>query len=602
MSIAVGTWSRALVRALAVLALAVAGAAPAAGEAGAASAVPPRVHVQGGGFVDAEGRPVILRGVDQQGGAGRTSNENAAKLGVNFVRLLVPWSVMEPTAPANGVHAYNVKKLAALDAQVAWYQAHGINVLLDLHQFKWSRYFGETGAEGIPAWFYSVTEAGRYRPDAAGLRHAMADWWTDPVGQQAYIGYAQMIEARYRGFPNVVGYEVFNEPMVGALGENHAAAQAVIRWEAPVVAAMRAADPARAIVFMLRGGGDNGLKNADLSPFGADLNAMVLDLHDYYNGLYGTGFTLDQENWSPSWDATHNQNFLNYHGTAYALEQNLQVAITRARALGIPLLIGEWGVQTADSGAAAFQSQMLDIMRRFGLSWARWDIGRTSPFGVVNRDSSLNAMGVGLKAALATPAPTAGVAPAADIRPTLAGFAQVSQTLAVDPGLWSGVPAPAVAVQWQRCTAAGTACVPIAGATATTYRLTSADLGSTLRAVVTGSNSAGAVGVATPASAAVAALRLTLAGVSAVASPVSPAVTITWSQNLPATVRIEIRTAAGTVVKHLLRSGSYAAGTWVKRWGRLNDAGKVVPAGTYTVVVCASAGGVTATTAVKVTF
>ena len=85
------------------------------------------------------------------------------------------------------------------------------------------------------------------------------------------------------------------------------------------------------------------------------------------------GFTPDDENWAPSWDATHNQNFTNYHGTEYAQEQNLQVAINRTRALGIPLFIGEWGVQTQDSGAAAFQSQMLDLFNRYGLSWARWD-------------------------------------------------------------------------------------------------------------------------------------------------------------------------------------------------------------------------------------
>ena len=39
---------------------------------------------------------------------------------------------------------------------------------------------------------------------------------------------------------------------------------------------------------MLRGGGDNGLENADFTKFGPMTN-LVLDLHDYYNGLYGSG-------------------------------------------------------------------------------------------------------------------------------------------------------------------------------------------------------------------------------------------------------------------------------------------------------------------------
>jgi hypothetical protein len=53
---------------------------------------------------------------------------------------------------------------------------------------------------------------------------------------------------------------------------------------------------------------------------------LVLDLHDYYNGLYGSGYTPDQEGGSPR-DATHNQNFLDYHGTEDALVQNLASAV-----------------------------------------------------------------------------------------------------------------------------------------------------------------------------------------------------------------------------------------------------------------------------------
>ena len=139
-----------------------------------------------------------------------------------------------------------------------------------------------------------------------------------------------MMVSRYGSHANVVGYEVFNEPMVGNLGENHASTQAVISWEAPIVNMIRLKDPERAVFFMLRGGGDNGLVNADFTKFGPMTN-LVLDLHDYYNGLYGSGYTPDQESWVPSWDATHNQNFLDYHGTEDALVQNLAVCGQQAR-------------------------------------------------------------------------------------------------------------------------------------------------------------------------------------------------------------------------------------------------------------------------------
>ena len=205
-----------------------------------------------------------------------------------------------------------------------------MNVLIDFHQYKWSPYFG-TGETGIPGWFYNDVRPGLYPKTDDGMREAMSDWWTDAVGRQDYLAFARMMVARYGSHANVVGYEVFNEPMVGNLGENHASTQAVISWEAPIVNMIRLKDPERAVFFMLRGGGDNGLENADFTKFGPMTN-LVLDLHDYYNGLYGSGYTPDQEGWVPSWDATHNQNFLDYHGTEDALVQNLAVCRRTGRA------------------------------------------------------------------------------------------------------------------------------------------------------------------------------------------------------------------------------------------------------------------------------
>jgi flagellar hook assembly protein FlgD len=573
--------SRTLAAAWAGLALALAGA-----QAAPAAVTAPWVHVQGTGFADQSGRRVVLRGVDQQGGTGKQSNGWAAGLGANFIRISVPWSVVEPTAPAGGVDTYSQTYLGRVDAQVAWYQAHGIDVLLDFHQYKWSPYFGISGAQGIPGWFYAVTRAGKYARTDAGMKQAMADWWTDAAGQQAYIRFARMMATRYSAYPNVVGYEVFNEPMVGAMGDSHAATQAVIAWEAPVVAALRAVDSQRAVVIMLRGGGDNGLLNADFSPFGGMAN-VVVDLHDYYNGLYGSGYSVDQETWVPSWDATHNQNFLDYHGTEYAQEQDLEVAINRTRALGVPLLIGEWGAQTADTGVLTFQHQMVAVMSRYGLSWARWDMGQATPFTLLDPLATYDAAGLDLQAALAIPAPTAGLAPQARIAPAVGGFAQVGQTLTADNGLWAGLPVPAVADAWQRCDSLGANCVPIAGATGTAYTATTADLGSTLRAVVTGTNASGAVSAMTAVTAPVSAYVLTIANLADSISPTNGVISITFSLNQPATTKIVIRNAAGNVIKNL-DSSLHPAGYVLKRWDRVMNSGAVAPAGAYTVVVTAT--------------
>ena len=73
------------------------------------------------------------------------------------------------------------------------------------------------------------------------------------------------------------------------------------------------------------------------------------------------------------------------------------------------------------------------------------------------------------------------------------------RTLTATNGSWSGTSPIAYAVQWQRCDPNGAACAAIAGATAHSYRLTSADVGHTIRAAVTATNQAGSTqGVSVP--------------------------------------------------------------------------------------------------------
>jgi hypothetical protein len=315
---------------------------------------------------------------------------------------------------------------------------------------------------------------------------------------------------------------------------------------------------------------------------------LVLDLHDYYNGLYGSGYTPDQEGWVPSWDSTHNQNFLDYHGTEDALVQNLQSAVSRTRALGIPLVIGEWGAQTADTGVLDFQHHLLSVMTRYGLSWARWNLGQgADPFTLLTRTKSFNPVGADLAAALATPAPTMGIAPAADIQPVVTGFAQVGQVLSASTGMWAGVPAPAVTFQWQRCNALGLACKLAIGSTASTYVVMPSDLGSTMRVAVRARSAAGHTVVRTPVTSPVTPNVLTVANLTAQVSPISPTVTVGFDLNKDAAIKIVIRDAAGTIVKKL-DNADHPAGLVVKRWGELLDNGQPAPHGVYTALVTAT--------------
>jgi hypothetical protein len=71
--------------------------------------------------------------------------------------------------------------------------------------------------------------------------------------------------------------------------------------------------------------------------------------------------------------------------------------------------------------------------------------------------------------------------------PAVSGTAVVNQTLKTSAGSWDGG-ATAESYQWQRCSSTGTSCADIPGATATTYKLTAADLGHVVRSTVRATN------------------------------------------------------------------------------------------------------------------
>src|SRR5579884_495825 len=83
--------------------------------------------------------------------------------------------------------------------------------------------------------------------------------------------------------------------------------------------------------------------------------------------------------------------------------------------------------------------------------------------------------------------------------PVISGAAQQGQTLTVSNGGWGGNPT-SYAYAWSRCDASGGSCAAIAGATAATYVPTVADVGHTLRAVVTAANSGGSAQATSPPS------------------------------------------------------------------------------------------------------
>jgi len=94
------------------------------------------------------------------------------------------------------------------------------------------------------------------------------------------------------------------------------------------------------------------------------------------------------------------------------------------------------------------------------------------------------------------------VKPSASKAATAAGTAKVAKTLTAGKGTWTGSATIAYTYKWYRCTVASTStttaaptasakCATISGATASTYKLASADVGKYVRVLVKATNTAG---------------------------------------------------------------------------------------------------------------
>jgi hypothetical protein len=127
------------------------------------------------------------------------------------------------------------------------------------------------------------------------------------------------------------------------------------------------------------------------------------------------------------------------------------------------------------------------------------DVGSTMRVVVTGTNAGGSAAALSAQTAVVAAIPPVNASP-----PTISGTTTDGQTLSGAVGTWTGTPTIAYVYQWQRCNSGGGSCVPIAGATSPTYKLTPADIGSTVRFGVTGSNAGGAVPAASNASTVVA--------------------------------------------------------------------------------------------------
>jgi hypothetical protein len=360
-----GSWARRLSRSIASLGLAALVPLILSPPPAAAGPARPAVTTSGVHFVDRAGRIAILRGVDVSYQSSLA--DKVVELHANFARVRVLWVEIEPRRGQ-----FDLSELRRLDTFVSYLTAHRVYVELDLR-----------GRE-LPSW---VNLGGFH------VRHA-------PAPQGAYLDFVRTIVKRYMGDPYVIGFGIFNEPRpaLGGVEGSLRLDRQMLEWQAGIRDAILAIDPLTTVFFNVRGGALGA--EACFRCAGFRLAHTALDWHDFYNGCCGSGLDATDDNWVPSWSATHNQLSTRYHGTAGNQWLNLAIPWRRTHLLGIPMIVGEWGVRNDDVRNHVYNEQMEEIFRRHGLSWARWDMDCVSTFGLVSH-GRLNEQGQWLASEIA---------------------------------------------------------------------------------------------------------------------------------------------------------------------------------------------------------
>jgi endoglucanase len=229
-----------------------------------------------------------------------------ASQGVNCVRLPLNYRHLENDA-APGV--YLAAGFGRLDRAIAQCAQHGIYVILDLHAVQ--------GGQN-PDW---------HCDNACGE----SLFWQYPHFQERFYDLWEEIARRYQGNPTVAGYNVMNEPVTGWLHDRTVAPYRS-DWEKinhvyrEVVRVIRIIDPQH-IIFLEGDFFSQRFAGLEL-PY---THNLVYSSHHYTAAGFGPGRypgTIQGQHWDKEYQQTL---FANQEGTRFTAEHN------------VPLWVGEFG-------------------------------------------------------------------------------------------------------------------------------------------------------------------------------------------------------------------------------------------------------------------
>jgi endoglycosylceramidase len=381
---------------------------PSSAQTGTCTIAPPapsdwHLVADGTSFRDGLGRVVFLRGVDAGGrskfapyvpfdypdGGYATSlaayMDHAASWGIDVMRVPFTWAALEPTQGTD-----DPDWLSRYDQLIAAAWARGIWTVVDFHQDVYSEVFC---GDGFPGW--TVPDAGPYMHDCpgwqleyynnAGVASAFDAFWDagSPV-QSAYLAAWDVMVARYKDMPGVLGFEPINEPGWGSADEATFSATTLTDFYSMMVARMRGEAPA-SLIFIDTPGVDGSTLSTQLGRPSSD-GGLVFAPH-YYPILAG--------------------------------DQDAQAGLGTWQSIGaawnVPVFVGEFGASHDTPSTAGYMTSIFDALDVLALSGSEWEYSVESEEWNSETDSIVAADGGEYAVARAVQRPYARAVAGSDI-------------------------------------------------------------------------------------------------------------------------------------------------------------------------------------------
>jgi len=323
-----------------------------------------------------------------------------ARLGFNLMRLPLSWSLLEPERGS-----FNQTYLDRVAQIVDWAGDEHIYVIVDIHQNGYSNYVGASDSSvdlgqysGAPPWA-TITDGfashvyQKQREVNPAVLEATTNFWYDRNGiQDEYLAALAFIAKRFRDDPVVVGYGIYNEPLIGwglppgyedlllfpfyrrAIDAITGAHDGLPCWSGffmPAVCGYRGlgAGDARHLIFL-----DTGLLR-EVTDFPTHLSMPVSSYPNVVLALHAYTHFYTIDHLLPNLVSSSSYPWGGY-------DQSYSLAEHEARSMDAALFVTEFGNPPGDDGRLLASQVVEQEIHRTGFAFWTWKENGSGPWGV----------------------------------------------------------------------------------------------------------------------------------------------------------------------------------------------------------------------------